>query len=73
MIIDHLRRVIDELAEQPTDVQEHYATEIERELTERRRIARQLADPQETDLNYLLEEARREIAAGDVSDLEDIL
>lgn len=70
---DHLRKVMDQLAEQPPDVQEKYATEIESDLQERERIAAQLADPMATDLNHLLEEADREIAAGQVMTLDEWL
>lgn len=70
---DHLRKVMDQLAEQPPDVQEKYATEIESDLQERERIAAQPADPKATDLNHVLEEADREIAAGQVMTLDEWL
>lgn len=77
------RRSHDQLAERrkcevrnttltPEDAQEKVATEIEISLREQSRIAAQLADPKETDLDYLLEEADREIVAGQVGDLDEL-
>lgn len=73
MLTDHLRRVMDQLAEQPEQVQEKYASEIEIDLQEQQRIASQLANPNETDLEHLLAEADREIASGQIFDLDDVL
>ena len=73
MMIDHLRKVMDQLATLPEDDQEAYATQLEVDLRERERIAAQLAKPAETDLDALLKEARREIASGQVYDLDEIL
>ena len=73
MMIDHLRKILDEIAELPEEQQEKYATELERDLREQQRIAAQLADPKATDLDYLLAEADREIASGQIYDLDVIL
>ncbi|MGH2484773.1 MAG: hypothetical protein ACRDHE_02050 [Ktedonobacterales bacterium] len=73
MLTDHPRKVRDQLAEQPADVREKYASEIEIDLREQQRIAAQLANPKETDLDYLLVEADREVAAGQVFDLDELL
>ncbi|MEO7002865.1 MAG: hypothetical protein ABI068_13675 [Ktedonobacterales bacterium] len=60
MMTEHLRKVMKQLAAQPEDVQEKYATELEMELepdtAEQQRIAAQLANPHETDLAQLLED-----------------
>jgi hypothetical protein len=73
MLTDHLRQVIEQLAAQPQQEQEAYAEQIEAELCERERIAARLADPQETDLTALLEQADCEIEAGQVEDLDELL
>ena len=73
MMTDHLRKIMDEIAGLPEEQQEKYAAALERDLRERQRIAAQLADPQAIDLDYLLAEADREIANGEVYDLDEIL
>jgi hypothetical protein len=73
MMTEHLRKVVDQLATLPESEQDAYAVQIEADLQERARIAAQLADPQETDLDYLLDQADREIAAGQVFDLDELL
>ena len=73
MISDHLRAVVERLAVLPEDVQEAYAEQLESNLHERERIATQLADPNATDLECLLEQARQQIEAGQVNDLDEIL
>lgn len=73
MMTDHLRAVVERIARLPEDVQDEYATQLELDLQERERIAAQLADPKATDLDYLLEQARRQIAAGQFYDLDEWL
>ena len=73
MLTDHLRQVFEQLAALPPQEQEAYAEQLEAELRERERIAAQLADPAETDLAALLEQADREIEAGQVEDLDELL
>jgi hypothetical protein len=73
MLTDHLRQVMEQLASLPPQEQEQYAEQIEAELRERERIAAQLADPKGTDLAALLEQADREIEAGQVEDLDELL
>jgi hypothetical protein len=73
MMTEYLRKVVDQLATLPESEQDAYAEQIEADLQERARIAAQLADPQETDLDYLLDQADREIAAGQVFDLDELL
>jgi DNA-directed RNA polymerase subunit F len=73
MLIDRLRQVVEQLAALPPQEQEQYAEQLEAELRERERIAAQLADPEETDLAALLEQADREIEAGEVESLDDLL
>jgi hypothetical protein len=70
---ERLRQVMELLATLPDEEQDAFATRLEAELHERRRIAAQLADPKETDLEYLLAEARREIAEGGARDLDEPL
>lgn len=70
---ERLRQVIALLANLPDEEQDAVAIKLEAELRERQRIAAQLADPQETDLDYLLAEARREIAEGGARDLDELL
>jgi|GEM_PF-1578492 uncharacterized membrane protein len=76
---EHLRKVIDRLSALPEDQQEAVAAQIELYLDEsmdskeRERIAAQLADPHETHLEHLLNEAHHEIASGRVYDLDEIL
>jgi hypothetical protein len=73
MMTEHLRKVMEQLAEQPEDVQEKYAAEIELDLEEQARSATQLADPKETDLDYLLAEAKEQVARGETYDLDELL
>lgn len=54
-------------------LQEKYARGIEIDLREQERIAAQLAGSKETYLDELLAEADREIAAGRVFDLSELL
>jgi len=56
-------------------VQEKYAAELELDLDlhEQDRIAAQLADPRETDLDYLLSQADEQSAKGEVYDLDELL
>lgn len=77
MMTERLRRVMDQLAALPDDEQDAYATWLEVDLgideTERQRIAAQLADPKETDLDHLLARADEQSAQGKVYDLDSIL
>lgn len=73
MMIDHLRKVMDQLAELPEDQQERYATELEIDLREQQRIVAQLADPNATDLDALLARADEQSAQGKVYDLNQLL
>jgi len=73
MMTEHLRKVVDRLATLPESEQNALAEQIEADLLERERIAAQLADPRETDLDELLDQADQEIAAGQVYDLDELL
>jgi hypothetical protein len=77
MITERLRKVMEQLATLPDDEQDAYASWLEADLQmdeqERLRIAAQLADPQETDLDYLLRRADEQSAQGKVYDLDTIL
>lgn len=77
MMTERLRRVVDQLAALPEDEQDTYAAWLEADLgideTERQRIAAQLADPKETDLDHLLARADEQSAQGKVYDLDSIL
>ncbi len=77
MISERLRHVIDLLAALPEDEQDAYAAWLEADLTvdeqERRRVATQLADQGETDLDALLARADEQSAQGKVYDLDSIL
>ena len=75
MMTDHLRKVMEQLADQPEEVQEKYAAELELDLDlrEQARIAAQLADPHETDLDELLARAREQSASGQTYDLDQLL
>ncbi len=70
---ERLRQVIAQLESLPDEEQDAMAAKLEAELCERERIAAQLADPSETNLDYLLSEARREIAEGGARDLDELL
>lgn len=70
---ERLRQVIAQLETLPDEEQDALAAKLEAELRERQRIAAQLADPCETDLDYLLSEARKEIAEGGARDLDELL
>jgi len=72
-MIEHLRHIMDKLATLPETEQEMYATQIEAELQENQRIASQLTDPNETDLDHLLTRADEQSAQGKVHDLDVIL
>jgi len=73
MITEQLRKVIEQLAALPDDEQNAYAEQIAIDLHERQRIAAQLADPNETDLEALLRRADEQSAQGKVHDLDSIL
>ena len=73
MMIEHLRHVMDKLAMLPETEQEMYAAQLEAELQEAQHIESQLADPHETDLDYLLARADEQSAQGNVHDLDVIL
>jgi hypothetical protein len=73
MMTEYLRKVVDRLATLPESEQNAFAEQIEADLRERARIAAQLADSRETDLDDLLDQADQEIAAGQVYDLDDLL
>jgi hypothetical protein len=77
MLTDRLRKVVDVLAALPDDEQDAYAAWLELDLepdeNERQRIAAQLADPKETDLDYLLQRADEQSSRGEVYDLDTIL
>jgi hypothetical protein len=72
MMTERLRQVVALITTLPDDEQDVYAAKLEADLRESQRIAAQLADPKETDLDYLLAEARREIAEGGARDLDDL-
>jgi hypothetical protein len=69
----YLRKVVDRLSRLPETEQNAFAEQIEADLRERARVAAQLADSRETDLDSLLDQADQEIAAGQVYDLDDLL
>jgi hypothetical protein len=77
MMTERLRRIVDRLAELPDDEQDAYATWREADLQldeqERQRIAAQLANPEETDLDTLLQRADEQSAQGKVYDLDTLL
>lgn len=75
MMTEHLRKVMEQLAQQPEEIQERYAAEIEvdLDLQEQARIAAQLADAKATDLDYLLARAREQSANGQTHDLDELL
>ena len=68
---ERLRQAMALIAMLPDEQQDEVAARLEAEFKEAQRIAAQLADPKATDLDYLLAEARREIAEGGARDLED--
>jgi hypothetical protein len=74
---ERLRMLMDQLAELPDDEQDAYAAWLEAALQmderERQRIAAQLADPNETDLERLLARADEQSAQGRVYDLDSLL
>lgn len=73
MLTEQLRHVIEQLAALPADEQNAYAEQIAIDLQERQRIAAQLADPANTDLDELLRRADEQSAQGKVYDLDSIL
>lgn len=77
MISERLQHVIDQLAALPEDEQDAYAAWLEADLQmdehERQRVAAQLADPGETDLDALLARADEQSTQGKVYDLDTIL
>lgn len=77
MISERLQHVIDRLAALPEDEQDAYAAWLEADLQmdehEQRRVAAQLADPGETDLDTLLARADEQSEQGKVYDLDTIL
>jgi hypothetical protein len=77
MMNDHFRRVVEMIATLPDTEQERYAERLELEIQldnqEQSRIAAQLADPQEIDLDALLARADEESDTGEVYDLDSIL
>jgi hypothetical protein len=77
MMTERLRRLMDRLAELPDDMQDAYAAWLEMDLEvdeqERQRVAAQLANPAETDLDALLARADEQSAQGKVYDLGTIL
>ncbi|HEY7779942.1 MAG TPA: hypothetical protein VIC85_06995 [Ktedonobacterales bacterium] len=73
MMTEYLRKVVDRLSRLPETEQNAFAEQIEADLRERARVAAQLADSRETDLDSLLDQADQEIAAGQVYDLDDLL
>lgn len=77
MMTERLRKIMDQLAELPDDEQDAYAAWLEADLQlderERDRIAAQLANPEETDLEALLRRADEQSAQGKVYDLDSIL
>ena len=73
MLTEHLRRVMEQLATLPDAEQDAYAEQIELDIVERERIAAQLADPNETDLDALLRRADEQSAQGQVFDLDSIV
>jgi hypothetical protein len=77
MMTERLRKIMDQLAELPAEEQDAYAVWLETDLQideqERARIAAQLADPKETDIDELLREADEQSTKGEVYDLDTIL
>lgn len=73
MMIERLRHVVDQLATLPENEQDAFAAQLEAELQEAQHIASQLADPNETDLDYLLARADEQSAQGKVYDLDTLL
>ncbi len=77
MMVERLHRMVDRLADLPDDEQDAYAAwlgaELELDEYEQQRIAAQLADPNETDLDALLQRADEQSAQGKVYDLDTIL
>lgn len=70
---ERLQHVLSLVASLPDERQDEIAAMLEAELAEGNRIAAQLANPSETDLDELLAEARREIAEGGARDLDELL
>ncbi len=70
---ERLRQAVDLIATLTEEEQDAIAAKLEADYREAQRIAAQLADAQETDLDYLLAEARREIAEGGARDLDELL
>lgn len=70
MVTERLQRVLDQLAVLPPDEQDAYADWLEADLGmnehERQRVAAQLADPRELDLDYLLARADKQSAQGKI-------
>lgn len=77
MMTERLRKIVEQLAELPEDEQDAYAAWLEVDLQldeqEQQRIAAQLANPDETDLEALLQRADEQSAQGKVYDLDTIL
>lgn len=70
---ERLRQAVELIETLPDEQQDEVATRLEAEFAEAGRVAAQLADPRETDLDALLAEARREIAEGGARDLDELL
>jgi len=73
---ERLQSVITQIQKLPEETQDTLAAQLEaslQELLEAEQIAAQLADPQETDLDYLLQRADDQSRAGQVYDLDEIL
>lgn len=73
MMTERLRQVVALITTLPDDEQDVYAAKLEADIHESWRVAAQLADPEETDLDCLLAEAHREIAEGGAHDLGELL
>lgn len=77
MMTERLQRVVEHLATLTEAEQDAYASWLEADLQvddqERQRIAAQLADPRETDLDRLLRQADEQVAEGKIDDLDAIL
>ena len=73
MMIERLRHVVDQLAVLPEAEQDAFAAQLEVELQEAHYVASQPADPNETDLDYLLARADEQSAQGKIYNLDAIL
>lgn len=73
MLTDHLRRVMEQLAELPSEEQDALAALIEADLTEDRRWQAALDEQHDLVLDRLLAEAQEQVARGEARDLDELL